>query len=57
MTNGGPRNSTETIVHYLYRVSFRNYEMGYGSAIAYILLAIIMTITLIQKRALRSDYL
>ncbi|HOO75215.1 MAG TPA: sugar ABC transporter permease [Tepiditoga sp.] len=56
MTNGGPRNATETIVHYLYRVSFKNYEMGYGSAIAYILLAIIMTVTLIQKRMLRSDY-
>ncbi len=55
MTGGGPRNSTQTIVHYLYEVSFRKFEMGYGSAIAYILLMIIMVLTLIQKKLLRSD--
>ncbi len=55
MTGGGPRNSTQTIVHYLYEVSFRKFEMGYGSAIAYILLMIIMIITLIQKRVLRKE--
>jgi len=55
MTGGGPRNSTQTIVHYLYEVSFRKFEMGYGSAIAYILLMIIMVLTLVQKKLLRSD--
>lgn len=55
MTGGGPRNSTQTIVHYLYEVSFRKFDMGYGSAIAYILLMIIITITIIQKRVLRSE--
>ena len=55
MTGGGPRHSTETIVHYLYNVGFRNFEMGYASAIAYILFGIIMGVTLIQKRFLRSD--
>jgi multiple sugar transport system permease protein len=55
MTGGGPRNSTQTIVHYLYQVGFRKFEMGYGSSIAYILLTIIMIVTLIQKYLLRSD--
>ncbi|MDN5342533.1 sugar ABC transporter permease [Oceanotoga sp. DSM 15011] len=56
MTGGGPRNSTQTIVHYLYEVSFRKFDMGYGSAIAYILFVLVMIVTLIQKKALRSDY-
>ena len=57
MTGGGPANSTQTLVYYLYEVSFKKFEMGYGSAISYILVLIIMAVTLIQKRALRSDYL
>ncbi len=56
MTGGGPSNSTQTIVHYLYQTSFRKFQMGYGSAMAYILLAIILLITLVQKRMLRSDF-
>ncbi|ANQ53765.1 carbohydrate ABC transporter permease [Thermosipho sp. 1070] len=55
MTGGGPMNATQTIVHYLYIVGFRNFEMGYASAIAYILVLIILTITLIQGRLLRSE--
>ena len=55
MTQGGPRNSTITIVYYLYDVGFRRFEMGYASAIAYILFGITMAVTLIQKRFLRSD--
>ncbi len=55
MTGGGPRNSTQTIVHYLYQVAFRKFDMGYGSAIAYLLLIMIMLVTLVQKYLLRSD--
>lgn len=55
MTGGGPRNSTQTIVHYLYQVAFRQFDMGYGSAISYILLIMIMIVTLIQRYLLRSD--
>ena len=55
MTGGGPRHSTETIVHYLYIVGFRRFEMGYASAIAYILFGIIMIVTLFQKRLLRGE--
>ncbi|WGS63945.1 carbohydrate ABC transporter permease [Marinitoga aeolica] len=55
MTGGGPSNSTQTVVHYLYQTSFRQFDMGYASALAYILMAIIMFFTIIQKRLLRSD--
>ena len=55
MTQGEPLNSTQTIVHYLYIKGFRQFEMGYASAMAYALVVIIMIVTLIQQRALRSE--
>lgn len=57
LTGGGPANSTQTIVHYLYDVSFRKFEMGYGSAIAYILFMIIMIVTLVQRKLLKGEKL
>lgn len=47
---GGPLNATMTVVLYLYRTGFRDYRMGYASAIAFILFLIIFALTLIQKR-------
>lgn len=34
MTGGGPGHTTETLASYMYRVGFRNDEMGYSAAIA-----------------------
>lgn len=50
MTNGGPLGSTSTIMYYIYEQGFKNYNMGYASAIAWIFFVIIMIITLIQYR-------
>ncbi|MDU2670489.1 carbohydrate ABC transporter permease [Clostridium hominis] len=50
MTSGGPLGSTSTIMYYIYEEGFRNYNMGYASAIAWIFFAVIMVITLIQYR-------
>ncbi|MBV9543420.1 MAG: sugar ABC transporter permease [Chloroflexi bacterium] len=41
MTGGGPGNSTETIAISTYRYSFRNYDMGLGSAVSYVIFAIV----------------
>lgn len=57
LTGGGPANSTQTIVHYLYDVSFRKFEMGYGSAIAYVLFFIVLAITLLQRKILKGEQL
>jgi len=57
LTGGGPANSTQTIVHYLYDVSFRKFEMGYGSAIAYVLFFIVLAITVIQRKMLKGEQL
>jgi multiple sugar transport system permease protein len=48
LTEGGPGNATSVLVYYLYRVSFRYYKIGYGSAIATVLFIIIFIITYLQ---------
>ncbi len=50
MTNGGPANSTLVYVLYLYQNAFQYLRMGYGSALAWILFAIILVLTLVIFR-------
>ncbi|NPV09446.1 MAG: sugar ABC transporter permease [Anaerolineae bacterium] len=50
MTEGGPRNATLFYVLYLYRNVWEYFKIGYASALAWILFAIIMALTLIQLR-------
>ena len=50
MTNGGPANSTLVYGLYLYRTAFQYFEMGYASAMAWVLFIIIMLITALQFR-------
>ncbi|NCB38468.1 MAG: sugar ABC transporter permease [Erysipelotrichia bacterium] len=54
LTRGGPVGCTNTLVHYLYETAFRYHEMGYASAISYVLLAIILAFSLLQMRILRG---
>jgi multiple sugar transport system permease protein len=51
LTNGGPNNATLTLVLYLFRKSFQQFEFGYASAIAWVLFAIIMVFTLMVIRS------
>ena len=50
MTQGGPVNSTRTIVYHIYEQGIQYDEMGYASAAAVILLLIVGTMTYIQLR-------
>jgi multiple sugar transport system permease protein len=50
MTQGGPANSTLTIVYYLYQKGFQRFQMGYGTSIAWLVFFIIYVITTIQFR-------
>lgn len=50
MTGGGPANSTLFTVLYLYRLAFEQFNMGYASALAWLLFLIILGFTLIQLR-------
>lgn len=54
MTGGGPSNSTTTAVHWIYTTSFEYFRLGYGSAMTFILLVILIVLSLIQLRALRE---
>ena len=55
MTKGGPGYATTTIVMQIYLNAFRYLRMGYASAQALVLFAIIFTLALINWRFLRSD--
>ncbi|MFZ5908922.1 MAG: carbohydrate ABC transporter permease [Chloroflexota bacterium] len=48
MTAGGPNHASEVLGNYLYRVAFRNDEMGYASAIATLLFVITFILTFVQ---------
>lgn len=50
MTQGGPGRSTNVLVYYIYKLGFQNYDFGYASAIALVLFAMIMIMTVIQFR-------
>jgi len=50
MTEGGPAGTTTTLSYYIYIKGFQEYQMGYASAIAWLLFAMIFAITLINWR-------
>ncbi len=51
ITDGGPMNKTLVYALYLYRQSFAYYKMGYGCAMAWVLMAIIGAFTLLVFRS------
>jgi multiple sugar transport system permease protein len=54
LTRGGPNFQTEVMAVYLYRVAFGQGQLGFGSAIAAIMLIINLVIALIYFRVLRE---
>ncbi len=48
MTGGGPFGSTTTIGYYIYTKAYVLFEMGYASAIAYVLFLIVLGVTLLN---------
>lgn len=55
LTNGGPNGSTETVVYYIYKIAFQQMQMGYATAAAFVLFAIVLAISIIQMRLFRED--
>ncbi|MCY4019967.1 MAG: sugar ABC transporter permease [Chloroflexi bacterium] len=53
-TGGAPANSSMTVVLHMYNTAFKFSRMGRASAMAFILFAIIMLITVMQVRLLRD---
>lgn len=50
LTGGGPHYSTLTVVLYMYQTGFSLYRMGYACAVAYVLFALVLGLTIIQYR-------
>jgi multiple sugar transport system permease protein len=50
MTQGGPLDSTTTIVFHIFREGFRKNDIGYSSALAIVFFVIVVTISAIQRR-------
>lgn len=49
MTDGGPINSTQTIVYWIYS-NFKQLNLGYSSALSYIFFMVLLIISIIQLR-------
>ncbi len=50
LTSGGPKNSTMTIMYYIYYNAFKQYKYGYGNAMGVILAIIIAILSAVQFR-------
>jgi multiple sugar transport system permease protein len=51
LTGGGPVNSTNTLIMYVYQAGFRFFRMGYASALSTVLFFIVLLLTIIQNWA------
>lgn len=50
MTAGGPGRSSSVLVHYLYQNAFQYFKLGYACAIAYLLFAIVLIVTIFNMK-------
>lgn len=48
LTEGGPGNSTTVLVYYLYQQAFQFHQFGYAAALAVLLFAIVLALTVAQ---------
>lgn len=55
LTLGGPRDTTNVIVYYIYKKAFRFGEMDYAAALSVVLLFIMLIFSLVQMRMMRSE--
>lgn len=58
LTQGGPVNSTELMATYMYKLSFQQFNMGYGSCVAAGMFILITVIALLFQKAfvVKEDY-
>jgi multiple sugar transport system permease protein len=55
MTGGGPLNSTNLLVFYIYNQAFAQFDMGYAAAAAIVLLAVAIGLVYIQLRVSQEE--
>ena len=54
MTNGGPADASLFYLLYLYRQAFQYFDMGYASALAWVLFVVILVLTIILFKTGKS---
>lgn len=54
-TGGGPAGSTKVVMFYIYETAFKFSKMGLASAMSMVLFFILITVTMVQMRLMRSD--
>ena len=54
MTRGGPVNASEVMATYMYRYAFVRFQLGYGSAVALVMLAICLVFSVAYLRLSRQ---
>lgn len=55
MTGGGPGSSTTTLSIYMYKQAFGSYQMGYGTAIALIMLVVGIVLSIISVKVTKTS--
>ncbi|WP_281890636.1 carbohydrate ABC transporter permease [Paenibacillus sp. YYML68] len=48
MTQGGPGTASVTMVYHIYDTAFKQYNMGYASAVSWIFFVLVVLVTLVQ---------
>jgi multiple sugar transport system permease protein len=55
LTGGGPGRATETLNYFVYKTGFRFFDMGYASALAWILVFIFFIFAMLYERTLMRE--
>jgi multiple sugar transport system permease protein len=55
MTGGGPAKTTVTLAYYIYQKAFEQFQLGYASAVSWVLFALVLAITLLNWRFGNSE--
>lgn len=55
MTDGGPLFTTDTLVTMMFREGFKNFDIGYASAVAWVLFALVLLLSALQLRLFRYN--
>ena len=55
MTQGGPRNSSKTVVYYIYEQAFQKLEISYACTIGLVLFLIILTLSILRLAATKDS--
>jgi multiple sugar transport system permease protein len=56
MTNGDPNNQTQVLMLDIYKSAFRYQNMGWAAAESFVLFIIVMGVTILQMRLLRTNW-